>query len=262
MSAPQRPSRQDLVLPPRHNGLPVVIGAFVCGCLGFGMVWALGAGRSRDPRVAEAPPAAEATAAGEDHWQPRGHDHLEPPAAMPADAAGSPRPPVADPAVAPASLEAPQATPPDFGRPLSRYSDGSSPGEPPAERLADIAAAVRAAILGDRPPEFAPRWNPFAPQVKVAAQPVRVTFDNQSSQQATILEVFAHDAPGLLYGVAKAMYDAGLSVQAAKIGTYLDQVVDAFHVTTAAGGKVSDAGLQQRLRAAIEKAATPVTGPA
>jgi len=134
-------------------------------------------------------------------------------------------------------------------------------GEPPAERLADIAAAVRAAIVGDHPPEFARRWNPFAPQVKVAAQPVRVTFDNQSSQRVTILEVFAHDAPGLLYGVSKAIYDAGLSVQAAKIGTYLDQVVDAFHVTTAEGGKVTDVERQQRLRATIERAAAPVIRP-
>ena len=136
-------------------------------------------------------------------------------------------------------------------------------GEPPADRLADIAAAIKAAILGDRPPEFAPRWNPFAPQVRPAArQPVRVAFDNQSSLQATILEVFAHDAPGLLYGVAKVLFDAGLSVQAAKIGTYLDQVVDAFHVTAAGGGKLTDPERQQAIRAAIEKAVAPITGPA
>ncbi len=136
-------------------------------------------------------------------------------------------------------------------------------GEPPAERLADICEAVRTAILGDRPPEFAPRWNPFAPQVRPAVvQPVRVTFDNESSQHATILEVFAHDAPGLLYGVARVLFEAGLSVRAAKIGTYLDQVVDAFHVTTADGGKILDAGLQAAIRAAMEKATAPVTGPA
>ena len=136
-------------------------------------------------------------------------------------------------------------------------------GEPPADRLADIAAAIKAAIVGDRPPEFAPRWNPFAPQVRPAArQPVRVAFDNQSSLQATILEVFAHDAPGLLYGVAKVLFDAGLSVQAAKIGTYLDQVVDAFHVTAAGGGKLTDPERQQAIRAAIEKAVAPITGPA
>jgi UTP:GlnB (protein PII) uridylyltransferase len=66
----------------------------------------------------------------------------------------------------------------------------------------------------------------------------------------------------LLYGVAKALFDAGLSVRAAKIGTYLDQVVDAFHVTTAAGGKITDPALQSAIRAAIEKAAAPVTRPA
>ena len=94
----------------------------------------------------------------------------------------------------------------------------------------------------------------LAPQVTLAAQPVRVTCDNQSSQQATILEVFAHDAPGLLYGIAKAMYDAGLSVQAAKIGTYLDQVVDAFHVTESGGGRIVDPARQGAIRAAIERA--------
>ena len=134
-------------------------------------------------------------------------------------------------------------------------------GEPPADRLADIAAAVKSGVLGDRSPEFAPRWNPFAPQVKPVVRPVRVTFDNHSSQVATIVEVFAHDAPGLLYGVSKAIFDAGLSVQSAKIGTYLDQVVDAFHVTTADGLKCTDPERHQRLRAAIERAAEPVTGP-
>ena len=62
--------------------------------------------------------------------------------------------------------------------------------------------------------------------------------------------------------MAKVLFDAGLSVQAAKIGTYLDQVVDAFHVTAAAGGKLTDPERQQAIRAAIEKAVAPITGPA
>jgi hypothetical protein len=37
--------------------------------------------------------------------------------------------------------------------------------------------------------------------------------------------------------------------------------VDAFHVTTAVGGKVTDVEQQQRLRATIERAAAPVTRP-
>ena len=150
------------------------------------------------------------------------------------------------------------------GRLIDHFTviDPDYAGEPPADRLADIADGVRHALLDDRPPDFAARWNPFAPQIRPAPQPVRVAFDNESSRYATILEVFAHDAPALLYGVAKALFDAGLSVRAAKIGTYLDQVVDAFHVTTAAGGKITDPALQSAIRAAIEKAAAPVTRPA
>ena len=136
-------------------------------------------------------------------------------------------------------------------------------GEPPADRLADIAEAIRAALKGAAPPSFTRVWNPFAPlPAPAAAAPPRVLFDNESSEHATIIEVFANDSAGLLYGIAKAIFEAGLSVRAAKIGTYLDQVVDAFHVTDAAGRKVTDAARLAALRRALERAATPVTGPA
>jgi [protein-PII] uridylyltransferase len=135
-------------------------------------------------------------------------------------------------------------------------------GPPPPERLADIAAAIRAALKADRPPEFARRWNPFAPQAAAVRFPTRVLFDNESSRTDTILEVFAHDAPGLLYGIARVLFDAGLSVKAAKIGTHLDQVVDAFHVVDAAGGKLTDPDRMAQVRRAIEAVVAPVTGPA
>jgi len=55
MADPAPPSRQALVVPPRSSNLPVVLGAVICGCVGFGLVWALGIGRSR----VERPVAAE-----------------------------------------------------------------------------------------------------------------------------------------------------------------------------------------------------------
>ncbi len=135
-------------------------------------------------------------------------------------------------------------------------------GEPPAERLAEIADAIREALKADRPPSFTRRWNPFAPQPVAAARfPTRILFDNESSEQDTILEVFAHDSVGLLYGVAKALFDAGLSVKAAKIGTHLDQVVDAFHVTDQAGCKVTDPARMAAICRSIEAVVAPVTGP-
>jgi len=50
-------------------------------------------------------------------------------------------------------------------------------------------------------------------------------------------------------------------VRSAKIGTYLDQVVDAFHVTDEAGRKVVDPERLARIRNALERVAAPVTGP-
>jgi [protein-PII] uridylyltransferase len=135
-------------------------------------------------------------------------------------------------------------------------------GEPPKERLAEIADAIRAGLVAVQPPSFTRRWNPFAPILPPAAMlPVRVLFDNESSEQTTILEVFAHDSVGLLYAITKVLHDAGISVQSAKIGTYLDQVVDAFHITDLDGRKIVDPERIDSLRRAIEKVAEPVRSP-
>jgi [protein-PII] uridylyltransferase len=135
-------------------------------------------------------------------------------------------------------------------------------GEPPADRLADVAAAIRTTLVADIPPAFGRRWNPFAPREAPAARlPPRVSFDNESSAAATIVEVFAHDAPGLLYEVARTIFAAGLSVRAAKIGTHLDQVVDAFHVTDTAGGKLTDPARLAALRQSLERAVEPISAP-
>ncbi|MFM9197723.1 MAG: [protein-PII] uridylyltransferase, partial [Planctomycetia bacterium] len=135
-------------------------------------------------------------------------------------------------------------------------------GEPPAERLGEVADAIRAALRADASPSFTRRWNPFAPLPNPAAiVPARVRFDNESSAHATILEVFAHDSVGLLYAIARAIFEQGLSVRSAKIGTYLDQVVDAFHVTYESGRKVVDPERLATIRQVLERVAAPVTGP-
>ena len=77
--------------------------------------------------------------------------------------------------------------------------------------------------------------------------------DEESSDHSTIVEVFAHDSLGLLYRIALAIFEAGLSVRAAKIGTYLDQVVDAFHVTDTLNSKVIDPVKLNQLRQSLER---------
>lgn len=135
-------------------------------------------------------------------------------------------------------------------------------GAPPPERLVEIADTIRAALKADRAPLFARRWNPLVPQMNPATlPPVRVLFDNESSEYSTIIEVFAHDSIGLLYSIAKTLFEADLSVQAAKIGTYLDQVVDAFHVTDAEGHKIIDPQRLAAVRSRLEQVAAPLTAP-
>jgi [protein-PII] uridylyltransferase len=70
--------------------------------------------------------------------------------------------------------------------------------------------------------------------------------DNSTSRRYTILDIFAHDRIGLLYTITRTLYELGISVNVAKIGTYLDQVVDVFYVTDEQGHKLED---QERLRA-------------
>ena len=134
-------------------------------------------------------------------------------------------------------------------------------GAPPPDRFADIATAIRAGIKADRAPTFTPRLNPLAPRPSPAGgHPVRVAIDNASSDTSTIVEVFATDAPGLLYRIASTLFDAGLSVRSAKVGTYLDQVVDGFHVTDQTGGKIVDVERLERVRKALEVAVTSAPG--
>lgn len=151
------------------------------------------------------------------------------------------------------------------GSVLDRFTvrDDDFAGEPPSDRLADIVTAIRAAVGRAEPPAIPLRWNPFAPQVQqpAATVPPRVLFDTESSKDATIIEVFAHDSPALLFRLARGIHEAGLSVRSARIGTYLDQVVDAFHVTDAEGRKVTDADHLARVRRSVERAIEPTMAP-
>ena len=64
--------------------------------------------------------------------------------------------------------------------------------------------------------------------------------DNSTSDRYTIIDVFALDRSGLLYAVTRTLFELDLSVWRAKIGTYLDQVVDVFYVTDQQGRKMQD----------------------
>jgi [protein-PII] uridylyltransferase len=71
------------------------------------------------------------------------------------------------------------------------------------------------------------------------AVPVEVIVDDRASPRHTVVEVFAKDRPGLLYTLAHALHDLGLSIALSKINTEGTRVADVFYVSELDGSKVS-----------------------
>ncbi|MFF4315989.1 [protein-PII] uridylyltransferase [Streptomyces sp. 900105755] len=63
------------------------------------------------------------------------------------------------------------------------------------------------------------------------APPPRVTVASAASRHATVFEVRAQDAPGLLYRIGRALEDAEVRVRSAHVSTLGSNAVDAFYVT-------------------------------
>jgi [protein-PII] uridylyltransferase len=137
--------------------------------------------------------------------------------------------------------------------------DPDFPGKPPPERVQGVLNKIRESVSNPAPVEFTFRQSWF---MRPSARPTaaftqtRVQISNSISPQFTVIDVFAADRPGLLFTIAKTLYQLGLSVARARIGTYLDQVVDVFYVTDAAGRKITDEKrleeIQSRVLAAVE----------
>jgi len=78
--------------------------------------------------------------------------------------------------------------------------------------------------------------------------PTRVQTDNNTSEQYTVVDIFAADRRGLLYTITRTLFDMKLSVGVAKIGTYVDQVVDVFYVVDQKGKKIDSTAKLNELR--------------
>jgi [protein-PII] uridylyltransferase len=130
--------------------------------------------------------------------------------------------------------------------------------EPPPGRIEEIKTRLAAALKSDAPPAFRRVWQrtPKPATDALPAPPTQVKIDNSTSERYTIIDVFARDRMGLLYTIARTLFELGLSVSLAKIGTYLDQVVDVFYVTDQQGRKIHDENwlhhIRQTLLSAID----------
>ncbi|MFR9726560.1 [protein-PII] uridylyltransferase [Streptomyces sp. MS19] len=125
---------------------------------------------------------------------------------------------------------------------------------PQAERLrADLVRALDGSLdiagrLAEREAAYR-RPRRRLPQ----APPPRVTVAPLGSRLATVIEVRAQDAPGLLHRIGQALETAGVSVRSAHVSTLGANAVDAFYVTGPDGAPLppDDAA---RLAAGMERA--------
>src|SRR5262249_9105844 len=131
--------------------------------------------------------------------------------------------------------------------------DPDYPGEPPPPRMTAVCEALVASIDRDEPPTFRTVWGHEQSEANAALSnlPNEVRIDTQLSEECAIVEVFTIDRRGLLYRLARALHDLGLIIRFAKIGTYLDQVVDVFYVTERDGTKPLPQERQDEIRARL-----------
>ena len=108
------------------------------------------------------------------------------------------------------------------------------PAEPRWARLADDLQAAHAGRLAVEA-RLARKAREYRSEVPAPPE-VRVLPD--VSEHATVVEVRAGDALGLLYAVTAALSDLDLDIRIAKIDTLGDRVVDVFYVRTSWGAKL------------------------
>jgi [protein-PII] uridylyltransferase len=127
--------------------------------------------------------------------------------------------------------------------------------EPPADRLENVGQALVQALQEEGAPSFRRIWRrgrDSSPTIEPL--PTQVRADNDTSEKYTILDIFAADRMGLLYTISRTLFELGLSVGVAKIGTYLDQVVDVFYVTDRQGRKIDNHERLEQIRTRLLEA--------
>lgn len=105
---------------------------------------------------------------------------------------------------------------------------------PQASRLrADLVRALDGSLdIGSR---LAERDAAYPRRRGWTAPAARVTVAPAASRHATVIEVRAQDAPGLLFRIGVALEKAGVRVRSAHVSTLGSNAVDAFYVTSGSG---------------------------
>jgi [protein-PII] uridylyltransferase len=123
-------------------------------------------------------------------------------------------------------------------------------GEPPDAAL--VTGDLRRALTGQLDvAQRLHRRDRVASRPPTAVAPPKVTLVDEASNTATVVEVRAHDAPGLLWRVGRALGECGLDVRAARVETLGAEAVDVFYVVDAGGRPVKEPGTRGKIAAEV-----------
>jgi [protein-PII] uridylyltransferase len=111
------------------------------------------------------------------------------------------------------------ASPARIAAELERLIDGRSR----VEELVEAALAERRRALPER---------------VVPAVPTEVEVDNQVSSDFTVVDVYTHDRPGVLYTITRTLSQLGLDIHLSKVATEGNRVADVFYVRGPDGAKL------------------------
>jgi len=136
---------------------------------------------------------------------------------------------------------------------------GEPYGADDARALARLVRALEAAARGEPVPREPRRSADLGRSAAFDITP-SVSFDNDASETATVVEASGRDRPGLLAALAGAISDAGLSIVSAHIDGYGERAVDAFYVVGPEGTKITDARKRNPLRNALIAAMVEADG--
>jgi len=95
------------------------------------------------------------------------------------------------------------------------------------------------------------RRNKSVFEKQIPRHPTRIEIDNESSDVATIIDIYTHDRVGLLYDITKTLTKLGLSIDYAKISTKVDQAADVFYVREIDRGKILDEDNLEKIESAL-----------
>jgi [protein-PII] uridylyltransferase len=126
-------------------------------------------------------------------------------------------------------------------------------------QIARLHKAIARALSGQLPRRAAIIRRPEAMRAAAFEVRSRVSFDNEASASATVIELQGADRQGLLFDIARGLFELQLSISSAIVATYGERAVDVFYVRDFSGNKLTGPDHLARVEARLMGALTPAS---